>query len=267
MHRILAILVLSSVGALAQIPGPLNPAWWGEDGVATHIQESASAHWKFEETASATRVDSASTNNLFIIDALHPINTDTGKLGSSGVILVADSDYALVQTNHNFNFKQSDFSINFWYKDHSGVGASQANWVCGVYNVTGDKAWAVVMDNNQPSIKFFTNLEAVDTYTYDTPIGDMNYHMVTITFDSTSGDLGNLKIYVDNGGSPLTSNGITGPDNIAGIKFVVGNASDISQASTFTLDSLSIWKGKVLSAGEITTLYNGGAGKDYPFGF
>ena len=85
------------------------------------------------------------------------------------------------------------------------------------------------------------------------------YHIVT-TYAS-----GTCLIYVNASSIGLTNSGGTTSifDNTTA--FTVGARADPLEYFHGSIDEVGIWN-RVLSAAEVTTLYNGGAGNQYPFG-
>lgn len=84
------------------------------------------------------------------------------------------------------------------------------------------------------------------------------WHHVVLTFNNTSKA---TVLYVD-GASAATSTGSgTGPGGTS--DFRVGASGDLAQYMSGNICLVGVWKSRILSAGEVTQLYNSGNGLSY----
>jgi len=91
-------------------------------------------------------------------------------------------------------------------------------------------------------------------------LSNNTWHHVVVTQSGTTGS-----IYVD-GGTPVTSNvTYTGGASTSQTNyFAVYNNGSFTSYFTGRLDESGVWS-RALSASEVTELYNGGSGLQYPF--
>jgi len=100
-----------------------------------------------------------------------------------------------------------------------------------------------------------------------TDMVDNTWHHFIVTYDGSS-TLAGLKLYVDGTeerdttGSTVTTmtNSMLGENN----EFCLGAREAGNQPFTGMLDECAVWS-RELTAAEVTTLYNSGAGLTYPF--
>lgn len=86
------------------------------------------------------------------------------------------------------------------------------------------------------------------------------YHFV-MTWDGSGGYL----IYKNGSLNQTVALGTTSPNTVlGGIGGLGGRGDGNNQQITGTIDEIGIWS-RVLTSAEVTTLYNGGAGLQYPF--
>lgn len=92
-----------------------------------------------------------------------------------------------------------------------------------------------------------------------------SYQFVVITYDGSS-VLNNPIIYMNGSSVSITQTGIPVGTIVtdATINMVLGNATTSSRWYSGAMDIVGIWT-RALSASEVTTLYNGGTGMQYPF--
>ena len=163
------------------------------------------------------------------------------------------------------SMKKTTFSLNFWIFNPS----AQSNSIFTDFGNDGsNKGFYVDMTvNSSHTIRFVGFNNGVNTIALSASgnIGFLNrWSMATITVSGTS-----VKIYLD---GTLTSSGtmsnalnyVTNSYPCIGA-FKSNNNTPNSYLSNGTkIDAFNIWD-KELSASEITSLYNSGNGKQYPF--
>ena len=151
-------------------------------------------------------------------------------------------------TNADASFKIDVMSVSLWVKS-SGFGASyrllcasQQKWSLFAFdNVLGSYDWAAVAFKS-------TGVN----------IADGNWHHCVLTYNS--GVANGSNIYLDGSLSlnfTCTSSGTAQP-----LKMFSDAVS--SQNASCSIDEVGIWS-RNLSSGEVTQLYNSGAGLTYPF--
>ena len=151
-------------------------------------------------------------------------------------------------TNSSSSFKIDTMSASIWVKS-AGFGASYR------LLVTSQQKWSLFANDN---VLGSYDWGAVTFRSTGVNIADGNWHHCVLTYDS--GVTNGSKIYVDGSLSltfTCTSSGVA-----SNFKMLADSVS--SQNASCTLDEVGIWT-RLLSAGEVTQLYNSGAGLAYPF--
>jgi len=213
------------------------------------------AYWKLEE-ASGTRVDQKGTNHLSPVNA--PGNV-AGKRGNALMCETTGLKHLSRAITADLTMGNIDFSIAYWVKrrvatlDHYGH--------CGSWEDSVQKAYALAMAGTGHPDKagFAVSPNGVDSFSV---ISSQNlsvgtYNLIIAIHDSV-GDT--IKIYVDGvlGGTLAYASGVfAGP-----FDFQVGDIGAGHTVPNHDIDELGVWK-KVLSAQEISDLFNGGAGNSF----
>jgi hypothetical protein len=223
--------------------------------VVSSLLTGIKAYWKLEE-ASGNRVDSTGRGN----DAT-PTNTPgntTGKVGNALNLVRTSSQYVSKLASADVNFGTStDWSVVFWVKFASKPAGSTflwsrsdagevSTWGC-YYSSAADRLRANGTGPAEVSAQA-DNFGAISTGTW---------MFVVIGFTSSSQT---LSIQVNNG----VANSATPPSAITvttGDLFIGGYLGGEFDGD---IDEFGIWH-RLLTAAEITELYNSGTGITYPF--
>jgi len=95
-----------------------------------------------------------------------------------------------------------------------------------------------------------------------TVLSDGNWHFITVTVSGGSGVMGFVKIYVDgaeDGSNNYNRTYTTVTDQELKIgRYILNDASWSGYYMNGNIDEIAIWKDKVLTAAEVTALYNSG---------
>ena len=150
---------------------------------------------------------------------------------------------------------------NFWYKK-TATDANDYRTILANHYGGGNNGTRITFNN--------TTYLRVQMYNYGNEIitdpngtaiipNNTNWHMVTVTVDLPLASA-NMVIYVD-GASVLTKNktATAGTSNNAQFAMAIGDDQGGDGNMYGLLDEISIWS-RVLTAAEVTTLYNAGAG-------
>jgi hypothetical protein len=218
------------------------------------LRTSLTAFWSLESNASWT---DDTGNGTTLTGNGTPPNTTTGKVGN-GVSLNGSSDYLSAANNTNIAHGGGAFSMQAWVNASviaTGSILSKSN------NAFNQRDWYVQLRFNGSANVFSWRMWNTGSTTFDCDSAQTNsagWHHIVMTYDGA----GAMKIYVDNntpGTQTLssTANSSTGALNIG------RNADDGVSFLTGTIDQVGYWKGRVLSAADVSALYNGGAGLSY----
>lgn len=176
--------------------------------------------------------------------------TDTSITYSSGAGKINDGASASngLITNSDAAFKIDVMSLSLWVKSSSfGASyrllcASQQRWsLFAVDGVLGSYDWGGVAFRS-------TGVN----------IADGNWHHCVLTYDG--GVTNGSNIYID---GSLSLN-FTCSNGTAAANLKMFSHAISSQNANCSMDEIGIWS-RIISAGEVTQLYNSGAGLAYPF--
>lgn len=178
-----------------------------------------------------------------------------GKIGNAGSFNGTSSKIATP-----YNMPYASFSINMWVKENNNTGTQ--NFISWRQNGNGNP---IVSIFNVSGTVTFRLRSAAGTGLTDrsaTAGSTSAYHMYTFTYNSSSGA---MEIYIDGSlsGTSKTYSGGTWSGIDSGR---LGNEFINGEYLNGIIDEVGLWSTVVLSASEISELYNGGAGVTYPFG-
>lgn len=234
--------------------GGSSYAWTGQDATLTATSSSTLytdliSFWEMGES-SGTRADSVVGSANDLTDN----NTVTG--GNDGVaysqFTSANSEYLSHADNAGLSVAGSAFSFNFWlYGDSLSTGLlvkdggfGNAEFVIQRVFTSGHMWRFIVLDSSHGS-------ESVDIAYPATGA----WYMLTVTCPAGAG---NLQIIVNDGTPVTASKTLTVNNSSADIRI----GTDGSSYFNGRMRRVGFWK-KVLSASEITQLYNSGNGLSY----
>lgn len=214
----------------------------------THAQSNFTnlvACWDMEE-ASGTRYD-ATANSLDLTDN-NTVSAAAGLVGSAAVIQRASNEYLSHTDNDMFEFGSSDFTISLLVK----MPSIMTGYILDK-SLTGTKSFSVY--NSSFGIRFYWSADGTSTANVTGPYlyADDAWHHVVVTrsgnylffyMDGAAAGTGSILSTIYNGTSMLT---------VAGYQ--------MSTALDGVVDTLAIWNGTALTAGDIAWLYNSGAGR------
>lgn len=195
--------------------------------------------------------DSFGANNGTDVSIVY--NSSYGKINQGALIDAATDKISFA----DWGLGTGDFTVSIWMKPITSlvngtniVFSKQANTPSyGVY-------WGLIINTglfefdhyDGSTDNFFFGTTSVSLGTY--------YHLVV----TRAGDT--VSLYVNNSLEASQTGYAT--RNFGGA-ILNGLGNQVLNAATGNYDILQVWKGKALSAGEISQLYNGGAGLQYPF--
>jgi hypothetical protein len=232
------------------------------------------SYWKLDE-ASGDATDSVSGYT-----ALNQNSTAyaAGIIGNGADLELSSSNFFKTASNPaNLNIT-GDTSHSFWIKIEAAPTLDGNPYVItNKWNSTaGQRALQVTykretgLNSSNPVI--YVDYRATDsTYTRlwrNAALGTGAWHHVVVTLDVSAGSSAGT-CYIDGSGGAMTDYGST-PDTAiqsTTAAFCLGAYEDAGSGANFTdgvLDEVGIWN-RVLTSAEVTELYNGGTGLQYPF--
>jgi hypothetical protein len=228
-------------------------------GGSLGLQTSLSGFWSLENTSWLD--DTASGTTLTATAS----PTAAAALVGNGVSLNGTTQYLSAAHNTNVSAAAGDFSCQAWVNLNAitvsslaifGKGdgnGSGSEWGLGVGN-TGSNVWRFATINNG-----FTQFNASAAASGSgLAVTGSWFHLVGTFVSST----GAMQLYVNG-----TANGtatLTGTLNNPGVGTLnIGRLGNNAVLQNGLIDQCGFWKGRVLSSGDVTALYNGGAGLSY----
>lgn len=216
------------------------------------------SYWKFDES-SGNAADSVGTNTL----------TNVGTTAFAAALINNGGDFGSANSTKYFD-KATDFgvdggnvSMNFWFKMQTEIGS-------GVYSLyyldmtPSNTRYRVEYDYNGGTrrITWYRatpgNGGTDKNVSYTVTLGTANWHMITYTYDGTT-----LLGYVDGVQQATIAASGSGSIGLSDI-FTVGAYTGGGGYTSGYVDEGGVWS-RALTGAEITSLYNGGAGFQYPF--
>lgn len=215
---------------------------------------SLQGYWRLDES-SGTRNDSFGTNHLTDINT---VGSTTGKIGTCGQFVNTNAEYLSIADNAALSLGASDMTITAWvYLDSKSGGP---HCIVSKYQ-SGTNEYLLYLDGGLDRFRLLVytsgSLVWVTGNTFGAPALSTWYFVVaTLTLSTVTG-----RLSVNNGTMDSASG--SGTPNDSTWAFTIGSHASNGERWDGRIDEVSFWK-RVLTAGEITDLYNGGAGVTLP---
>jgi len=228
------------------------------------------SYWKLDEASdgsdAVTRNDSVGTNHLTDFGTTP---SQAGLKGNEVLFTTANSEYLKVDSNASLQMGDIDFTIVAWVtlttvnaihdilSKYNNTATNNREFILyynyvGVDNAGNRFTFGVTSAGTSASIRnvLANNLGA--------PTAGARY-MIKIWHDKTANT---INIQVNNGtaDSAAHTTGVFAGDS----PFILGALPVASRYASEAVDEVGIWK-RLLTTDEDTEIYNGGAGKTYPF--
>jgi len=219
------------------------------------------AYWKFDNNGSGgvSLFDStASSRTLSAPNGASGLALGPGIVNGCAVFSADDTTY-LSRSGTFLNGSRDEYSISAWvltYESYIFIanGSTDNNW-------GGSSIALEFAEGNLMGTVFWGSGPDYDRATGSSVLNDEGWYHVAMTWKRT----GSIKVYVNGGldGSASSSGNYANvqTENIS----INGNADGTyALGKDGSIDEVAIWN-RELSASEITSLYNSGDGKSYPF--
>jgi len=226
---------------------PRRRAHW-VNPAGSSLLNGLQAYYKLEDLTD-------SSGNALTLTDHGTVTFVAGKLNNAGNFVASSNQYLTHADAAPYKMGAgTNFTIAAWFKAASGDANRRSIALYGSLAVPigyGIWRWDEFI---QASIADGTNSARSEA----TGMFDNNWHLAAATFDRT----GVLTLYVDNSqvGTTPSISSVGSTNDSAG--FNIGAQVD----ATFNgnIDEVGIWN-RVLTSGELTSLWNGGTGVTYPF--
>lgn len=217
------------------------------------LYTSLQAFWKLDE-ASGTRTDEWGSNDLADNNTVTQV---AGKIGNAAQFTAANSEYLSIVDNASLSMGDFDFSFAGWvYLD--SLGADRGLITKG--SAGGSLEYHIqVLAANQLNFTVSHNGTATTGITNTSVTLVVSTWYFVVAWHDSVADTINLQV---NNGTIASAAHTTGVFN--GVSPLTLGSFGLANYWNGRMDAWGVWK-KALSAGERTSLYNGGAGLETPF--
>lgn len=260
MKNPLLILLLARLTLFAPtivVQGPISKPLPASSAT---LNTSLVAYWKLEE-ASGTRIDSEPGGTPQSLDETNSVTQTTGIIGNAAFFTAANIESLTHIDSTDLSVGDIDFSMAGWAK-FTATNTTQT--ICSHYGTfTANRSWRVILLGSTAQIQFrvTSNGTTETTLTASSfgPVSPDTWVFVVASHDSVNNL---LKVSVRSSANQTGT--VDSVSYSAGVfnstyLFQVGNTEGGGPMDG-AIDELGFWK-KVLSADEITELWNSGIGK------
>lgn len=258
--RIATLCILFAVGLVAVFADRFPPlplvSYKPPASSSSTLNTSLIAYWKLGE-ASGTRVDSETTGTAQNLTDNNTVNQTNGIIGNAAWFINGNNEYLSKTDSADLSTGDIDYTVAGWV--YFDTLTNRRNIFSKWSNAAGNREWylfySVVANRFQYQISSNgTDSVALSATAFGAP-STATWYLVAVCHDSVN----NLMGISINGGAWETQSYANGSiDGTA--SFVIGWNSADTQYNDGRVDEVGFWK-KVLSASEISELYNSGAGK------
>jgi trimeric autotransporter adhesin len=225
------------------------------------LTDNAVAYWKLEES-SGTRADEIGGHTL---TDNNTVTGATGKLGNAAQFTAANSEWLSVADHADFAFTTA-FSGQAWIYPDSVTGNHE---IAGQWNWGSDPGWSIRLAGAELLCLIAASSGDLGSNYGQTTDASLStatwYHVVWVYDGSGANNAAKLKIYLDGTQKTLSFTG-TIPTSLQGptTDVVLGRFTGIGNYWSGRQDAVGLWS-RALTSTEDTTLYNSGAGLEYPW--
>lgn len=237
------------------------------------LTDNISAYWKLDESsgnpADATGNGNTLTNNNTVTYAAAKINN------GSTFAAASSQNFSITNASQTGLNLTGDYSFNFWLNLTNLPGATDYGLIYKYNLDTAPNGYDMHIDHTSAAIWFEVVGDGVSTSLLQakvntaltTPTDVGSWHMWSFVYHLANP--ATVIIYKDGSSVAFTYSfqQITTSNSTNTEVWRMGAANNNSGALQFlngSMDEVGLWA-RQLSSGEITTLYNGGAGLQYPF--
>lgn len=224
------------------------------------LTDNLVSYWKLDES-SGNAADSVGSNTLINAGVVYA----AGKINNAGDFELGDTTDALTIldiTQSGLDITGS-FTFCAWLKPESAPATDSNMSILSKFN-TGQRAYRFDYLNQSGTLKIVVSLSSDGTtannYGVNYDLGTGTFHDVCATWNSSTKV---VTIYVD-GTSQGTASSTEGSLFNGTATFDIGNTLTSVLPFDGLIDEVGVWS-RDISAAEVTSLYAGGAGNQYPF--
>lgn len=217
------------------------------------LTDNLAAWWTLNET-SGTRNDSHSSNHLTDHNST---SYAAGKKGNAADFESSSSQYLSIADNASLSMADIDFTVACWVNMESTPANTLILGKAGASDAEFILEYAGLADRFKWTVCGATGFASCTSITTASPPSTGTWYFLVAWHNAATNEIG----LCVNDGTPVTASHTAGCYN-SGAPFLVGGFPDYSNYFDGLVDEAAVWK-RVLTSGEITTLYNAGAGTTY----
>lgn len=225
------------------------------------LRKGLVGYWRLEE-ASGTRYDCSSTG-AHLSDS-NTCGQVTAKVGYGSTFLASGSKFLAATSSNKIQFSLSQpFTFAAWCKPTNNA---TAQLIATHFDNTAVRGVSfAIQSTGQPSLSLYSSGSAYRYNIGATVITDGTWRLIVGTYDG-SGSQNGINLYVNNvSEAPGRAGAGSMTDlNNAGVFELGGSTASTSACYNGALDEVGVWN-RVLSAAELTQLYNSGNGTHFPW--
>jgi hypothetical protein len=178
---------------------------------------------------------------------------EAGKLSNCFTGTSTNAEDQVLETGYTID-ETKDFSLAFWFNSDEQIG----NYLCGTLNVsTGTEGFGLINDNDNNTIELntFSSGSSEGKTAANTTINTGTWYHVVLCYDASEGK---WYLYI-NGSIESNINGLeqTLAGNDADLHIGADSSGHYNTEGSY--DDVRLWE-RVLTAAEVTSLYNSGSG-------
>lgn len=232
--------------------------------VEAALTDNLNAYWKLDES-SGNAADATGNGNTLTNNGSATFSS--GVINNAAHMVNASTQYFSISDNSSLSIT-GDMTINLWVKfDSLPSGGNTADLACKVKNSTNNISYCLQIynDGSPYRIRAFVSSNGADNDT-DSEVWSPStgiWYQIAFVYTAASSK---YQIYVNGSqlGSDFTGSRTSIFDGNAAFELGSGDNNSSGARIDGWEDEVGIWS-RALSPSEITTLYNGGSGLQYPF--
>jgi trimeric autotransporter adhesin len=219
-------------------------------GSASALLTSLISFWKLDESTGAVRNDSFGSENLTNNNNVAQVS---GKIGNASGFTAGSSMYLSHADDAALGCGDIDFSLACWVNPN----ALAVNY--GLFDKTLGGTNDYRMGLSVGSTAYILCRNSLDTATASGTPTAGSWNLVVGVHDKTNGF---IRCSLNN--SAFVSVALGGANNTVASVFNIGAVASTTQFMDGSIDAAGLWK-RALTQTDVTLLWNGGAGREYPF--
>lgn len=233
-----------------------------QQSFAIDLNNGLVSYWKLDE-ASGTRADSHGANTL---TDNNTVTQGVGKISNAALFTAVNSEFLSAADSASLDFTTA-FTFSAWiYGDDLTVNAA----IASKWNYSSAGGWAIQLGSvNVSIIRVFIASGPTDGgdnwVDFDAGLTSDVWHHVVVVYDGSQLAANRVKLYVNGVNIASFASAGTPADTLQNnaVALRIGDFQGLSRFWQGRIDEVAMWN-KVLTATEITRLYDSGDGEDYP---